>query len=127
MLLGGLLLLFFIVFHILQFTTRTIDVTPLAEGTVYANLYEAFQKWYFVLLYLAAVLALGFHLRHAVWSVTQTWGADKPNRNPTLRRLSAGTAIVVTAAFAAVPVAFFAGALPEPPAAAASSIEAQAR
>ena len=45
---GGLLLLAFIVFHILQFTTLTIQPTPLDEGAVYANLYNAFHKWYFV-------------------------------------------------------------------------------
>lgn len=115
MLWTGLFLLAFVVFHILQFTTRTIDVTPLAEGTVYANLYEAFHEWYFVVLYVAAVAALGFHLWHAVWSASQTWGTDKPNRNPTIRRLSATIAIGVAIGFAAVPIAFFADVLPEPP------------
>ncbi len=115
MLVTGLFLLAFIVFHVLHFTTRTIHPTALAEGTVYLNLYQAFHEWYFVLLYVAAVGALGFHLWHAIWSATQTWGADKPNRNPTLRRFSAGTAIVVSVAFAAVPIAFWVDILPAPP------------
>src|SRR5687768_13078562 len=37
MLLSGLLLLAFVVFHILQFTTGTIQVTPVVEGEVYEN------------------------------------------------------------------------------------------
>ncbi len=115
MLVTGLLLLAFVVFHVLHFTTRTIHPTPLVEGAVYLNLYQAFQEWYFVLLYVAAVCALGFHLWHAIWSATQTWGSDKPNRNPTLRRFSAGTAIVVTVAFAALPIAFWIDILPAPP------------
>ena len=114
MLVTGLLLLAFVVFHVLQFTTRTIDVTPLHEGTVYLNLYEAFQEWYVVLIYVAAVIGLGFHLWHAIWSAAQTWGADKPNRNPTIRRFAAGTAIVVTVGFAAVPICFWTDVLPEP-------------
>lgn len=114
MLVTGLLLLVFVVFHILQFTTRTIDITPLAAGTVYLNLYEAFREWYFVLIYVAAVSALGLHLWHGVWSATQTWGADAPNRNRTLRRFAAGTAMVVAVGFAAVPVCFWVGILPEP-------------
>ena len=87
------------------------------EGTVYLNLYEAFHEWYFVVLYVAAVTALGFHLWHAVWSASQTWGSDKPNRNPTIRRFSAAVAITVTVAFAIVPLGFIADVFPEPPAA----------
>lgn len=114
MIVSGGLLLFFIVFHILQFTTLTIDVTPLEEGAIYANLYWAFQKWYFVAFYVLAVLALGLHLRHAVWSMFQTLGLDRPQRNRQLRALATTLAVVLTLGFAAVPVAFVSGALPEP-------------
>ncbi|HYU61954.1 MAG TPA: succinate dehydrogenase cytochrome b subunit [Solirubrobacterales bacterium] len=114
MMITGLLLLAFIVFHILHFTTRTIHPTPLGSGTVYSNLYLAFQEWWLVAIYVGAVVLLGFHLYHALWSVTQTAGWDKPNRNPTFRRAAAVIAIGVTVGFAAVPIAFFADVLPEP-------------
>ena len=115
MLLSGLLILAFVVFHILQFTTRTIQITPVYEGTVYANLDAAFQKWYFVVVYVGAVALLGLHLRHAVWSVTQTAGWDKPNRNPTFRRIATFVAVSVAVGFASVPIAFYTGILPDPP------------
>jgi succinate dehydrogenase / fumarate reductase cytochrome b subunit len=111
---SGFFLLGFLVFHILQFTTFTIEPTPLASGAVYGNLYDAFQEWWLVLLYLAAVIVLGFHLLHALWSVLQTHGFDKPNRNPSFRRGATATAIVVTAGFAAIPIAIFTGILPAP-------------
>jgi succinate dehydrogenase / fumarate reductase cytochrome b subunit len=111
----GILVLAFLVFHILQFTTRTIQVTPVSSGTVYANLYDAFQKWYFVLIYVAAVALLGFHLRHAIWSVFQTAGWDKPNRNATIRRFATTLALAVTVGFAAVPLALWSDILPSPP------------
>jgi succinate dehydrogenase / fumarate reductase, cytochrome b subunit len=114
MLVSGLLILAFVVFHILQFTTRTIQITPVYQGTVYANLYDAFQKWYFVVLYVAAVVILGFHLRHALWSVTQTAGWDKPNRNTTFRRTAAVVTYAVVIGFASIPILFFTGALPKP-------------
>ncbi len=120
MLVTGILILAFVVFHILQFTTRTIQVTPVYAGTVYANLYDAFQKWYFVAVYVAAVAALGLHLRHALWSVTQTAGWDKPNRNPTLRRAATAVATIVAVGFASVPILLAAGALPSPPSATAA-------
>jgi succinate dehydrogenase / fumarate reductase cytochrome b subunit len=111
---SGFLLLAFIVFHVLQFTTLTIHPTPLTQGEVYANVYNAFQEWWIVAIYVAMMVVLFFHLRHALWSVLQTMGWDKPNRNATFRRGATATAVLVSFAFALVPILFFAGALPEP-------------
>ena len=109
MLVSGVFLLGFVVFHVLQFTTRTIQTTPIVQGAVFANIDAAFAKWYFVLLYVFAVVVLGFHLRHAIWSVFQTAGWAQPNRNPTLRRLATGTAVFVTVTFASIPIVFWTG------------------
>jgi succinate dehydrogenase / fumarate reductase, cytochrome b subunit len=114
MMFTGLVVLAFIVFHILQFTTRTIQVTPVHEGTVYVNMYEAFQKWYFVLFYVAVMVLLLLHLRHAIWSVTQTAGWDKPNRNTTFRRFATGFAVIVGVGFMIVPLAIWTDVVPEP-------------
>lgn len=117
---GGLLL-FFIVFHIMQFTTLTIDVTPLEEGAVYANLYHAFQKWYFVVLYVLAVGSLGFHLRHGLWSALQTLGLDRPERNQAFRRGAGALSAVVVLGFILVPICFWTGVLDAPTAAEAQA------
>ena len=110
----GLVILAFLVFHIMQFTTRTIQVTPIHEGTVYANMYGVFQKWYFVLLYVAVMVLLLLHLRHAIWSVSQTAGWDKPNRNPTFRRFATGFAVLVGVGFMIVPLAIWTDVVPKP-------------
>ena len=110
----GTLLLAFIIFHILQFTTLTIDVTPLKEGDVYANLYNAFQEWYFVAIYVAAVIFLAFHLRHGIWSLTQTLGWDSPSRNRPIRFTATGLSILLAVGFAAVPILFFTDVLDAP-------------
>jgi succinate dehydrogenase / fumarate reductase, cytochrome b subunit len=123
----GFAVLAFIVFHVLQFTTGTIDVTPIRGQLVYSNLYDAFQKWYFVAIYVIAVALLGLHLRHAIWSVTLTGGWEKPNRNPTFRRTATLVATLVAVGFAAVPIAFLAGWMPAPPANEGSSQVAMAR
>ena len=112
--LSGPLLLVFIVFHILHFTVLAIDVTPLAHGEIYSNVYGAFQKWYFVLFYVLALGSLAYHLRHGVWSLFQTLGLDTPARNAYLRHGSTGLAVVVAVGFALVPIGFWTGALPEP-------------
>ena len=70
---GGLALLLFVVFHILHLTTHTIH--PQGEqSTPYANVVNSFDKWWLVLIYVCAVLALAFHLFHGVWSAAQTLG-----------------------------------------------------
>jgi succinate dehydrogenase / fumarate reductase, cytochrome b subunit len=107
--LGGVILLFFVVFHILHLTTGTIDPDSFVKGAVFHNMNAAFDNGVFVAIYLIAVFALGFHLWHAVWSFFQTGGWDKPNRNPTFRRLAAFTAVGVTVGFAAVPLAYLLG------------------
>lgn len=114
MMLSGLLLLAFIVFHILQFTTLTIDVTPLEHGAVYANLYNAFQEWYFVAIYVVALVFLGLHLRHAIWSLAQTLGLDSPERNRGIRYGATGLTVLLVVGFALVPVLFWTGVLAAP-------------
>lgn len=70
---GGVFLLLFIVFHILQFTTRTI--TPGGdEDSAFGRLVNGFSLWWVFLIYLAAMFALAMHLHHGVWSACQTLG-----------------------------------------------------
>lgn len=114
MMVSGTLLFAFIVFHILQFTSLTIDVTPLHHGTVYANLYYAFQEWYFLAIYLVALILLGLHLRHAIWSLTQTLGLDSPARNRHIRYGATGLTVLLMVGFAIVPILFFTDVLDAP-------------
>lgn len=123
--LTGLVILIFVIFHVLQFTTLTIHPTPLHENTVYANAYHAFQQWWLVLVYLGAVILLGFHMNHALWSGTQTAGVDNPDRNWFWRRLATGVTLVTVIGFALVPTLFWTGALPRPVTGAAAHRGAQ--
>lgn len=114
MMVSGIAILAFVIFHILQFTTLTIDVTPLTKGAIYANLYNAFQEWYFVLIYLIAVVLVGAHLRHAIWSLFQTLGLDNPERNQQIRTGASVLTVLLVAGFASVPILFYSGALGAP-------------
>ena len=40
----------------------------------YNLLVDTFDLWWMTLIYLAAMVALGLHLRHGVWSAAQTLG-----------------------------------------------------
>lgn len=110
----GLLLLAFVIFHVLQFTTLTIHPTKLVKGAVYQNAYLAFHKWWIVTIYVVAVALLGFHLNHGLWSSTQTAGVDNPDRNWFWRRFATGLALATTVGFAVIPILYAADALPKP-------------
>ena len=99
----------------LQFTTGTIQITPIVPEKVYANLYHAFSAWYFALFYVVAMALLGLHLFHGAWSLFQSLGLDNPDRNRGLRLLAAAAAALLFLGFSAVPVLIYFGALSPPP------------
>ena len=115
MLVTGMLLLVFIVIHVLQFTTGTIQVTPIEPEQVYTNLYNAFTVWFIALFYVIAMGLLGLHLYHGVWSLFQTLGIDNPDRNRGLRLTAVMTAVILFLGFCSVPLLFVMGTMPEPP------------
>jgi succinate dehydrogenase / fumarate reductase cytochrome b subunit len=105
---GGALLLAFIVFHILHFTTLDI-YRDYSTTDVYDNVVRGFSHWYVSLFYVLAMGFLGLHLYHGVWSSMRTIGAVKPSGNPLRRQAALALAIVVWAGFTAIPLAVLAG------------------
>jgi succinate dehydrogenase / fumarate reductase cytochrome b subunit len=107
---GGVLLLVFIVVHILHFTTGTIRPAGyFSNEDVYANVVRSFRIWWVALFYVAAMAALGLHLFHGAWSSVRSIGVSPPSPRPLNRRMSLVIAVVVWAAFTAIPVAVFTG------------------
>ena len=111
---SGVLVLAFTVFHVLHFTTRTIHPTRLVSGAVYADAYYAFQKWWLVVIYVGAVVLLGLHLNHGLWSGSQTAGVDNSDRNWFWRRLATGVTVVTVVGFAVIPILYAADVFPKP-------------
>jgi len=108
---GGIAILLFIVFHLLEFTTGTLG-QHYVKGDVYDNVVNAFKHWYLVVVYLLAIGALCMHLYHGVWSATQTLALTKPRINKAIRSFSIVSAAVIFLGFMAVPVAVLAGVRP---------------
>ncbi|MFG2529543.1 succinate dehydrogenase cytochrome b subunit [Streptomyces sp. NPDC048516] len=105
---GGVILGLFLVWHLLDLTTLTVN--PRAEaGHPYANVVATFSTWYGNAVYLVAMLALGLHIRHGFWSAAQTLGANRRGRDRTLKALANALAAVLTAGFLAVPVSVMTG------------------
>ena len=111
---GGFLLLAFIVFHVLHFTT--LSIFPEYERmTVYNRLIVAFRQPAIFVFYVLSTLALGLHLYHGAWSSMRTLGLTRARANPLQRKIPAAIAAVVTLGFLAVPIAIAAGLIREQP------------
>jgi succinate dehydrogenase / fumarate reductase cytochrome b subunit len=105
---GGVLLLVFIVFHILHFTTKDV-FAGYSHVDVYGNVVKGFSKPWVSIFYVVSMLALGLHLYHGTWSSMRTIGAVQPSRNPLKRRVALGLAVVVWLGFSSIPLAVLLG------------------
>lgn len=108
---GGTALLLFIVFHILNLTTRTI--TPGGDSeSPYQRVVNSFapENWWVSVIYLLAMVALAMHLRHGVWSAAQTFGfTNTPQARARFNLLGYAVATVVAGGFALVPLSVLLG------------------
>ncbi len=105
---GGVIILLFVIYHILHFTTGTVHPNYV-EGDVYHNFVEGFRVVPVSIAYIVAMLALGLHLRHGVWSMFQTLGVSHPRYIRAARALAWIVAIVVVVGNISFPLAVLAG------------------
>jgi succinate dehydrogenase cytochrome b subunit len=108
---GGVLLLLFIVFHILHFTTETVDpggwrgmTDSQGHRDVYGNIIASFRIWWVAAFYIVAMIFLGLHLHHGAWASVRTLGYAKPSANPLHRKIAIAVAVVVWLGFTIVPL-----------------------
>lgn len=103
---GGVIIALFVVYHILDLTTGTLNPNG-QYGEVYANVVADFapQRWYVTLFYVLAVVAVTLHLRHGLWSALQTVGRSSERNRRTVQAVSTGVAVALGAGFLAVPLA----------------------
>ena len=109
----------FLVFHLLHFTLQVIDPGTAARShmdaagrpDVFLMVARGFQRTWITAVYLLGVLALWFHVSHGIQSSFQTWGLNGERSFPYIRRGGSLGAVVLLLAYAAIPVAIFAGLL----------------
>jgi succinate dehydrogenase / fumarate reductase cytochrome b subunit len=107
---GGVTLLVFVVWHLLNFTVGKVNVTGGPTNDPYNLLVDSFETWWLTLVYLVAMLMLGAHLHHGIWSSLQTLGLTGSARSRTLARQGAFvTALVIVVGFSLVPIFVLAG------------------
>ncbi len=112
---SGVILLAFIVYHLLHFTIGSVhpDFVP---GDVYHNFIVGFKVPIVSAFYILAMLLLGLHLYHGVWSMLQTLGLSHPRYNALRHGAATLVAAVVVIGNISMPVAVLAGIIDEAPA-----------
>ncbi len=105
---GGLLILLFVVYHILHFTTGTVH-PDFVHGDPYRNVIVGFDVKWVAAFYVVAMVAVGLHLYHGTWSAFRTLGMVQPSANPLKRRIATVLAIAIWLGFTLIPVAVVTG------------------
>jgi succinate dehydrogenase / fumarate reductase cytochrome b subunit len=80
-----------------------------SSSDVYANIVTSFRIWWVALFYIIAMIALGLHLFHGAWSSVRSIGVSPASPQPLHKRISLAIALLVWAAFTAIPVAVLSG------------------
>lgn len=104
----GPLLLAYIIYHILHLTTGTVH-PDFKEGEVYHNVTTGLSVPWVAAFYLLAMLALGFHLWHGVWSMFQTLGFAPKRYGSWTRRFATAFTLAVVLGFSAIPLSVLLG------------------
>jgi succinate dehydrogenase / fumarate reductase, cytochrome b subunit len=110
---GGVTLLAFTIYHVLQTTVGTtahLDY-EFVPRDVYNNTVLGFMHGWVSAFYLLSMAALGLHLYHGVWSMTQSLGFEHPRYDRARRRFATGLMLAIVLGFSTLPIAVQLGVL----------------
>lgn len=114
MALTGTAVFLFLLYHLAHYTFRIVNNTgeqidPAGLPDVYAMVVQGFQQPLISIIYIAAMLVLGFHLHHGVSSAFQSLGLNHNKYNPMFRKGFPAISWVVVLAGASIPLAVLSG------------------
>lgn len=105
---GGVLILLFIIYHLLDLTFGTVN-PGFEHGRIYRNVVASFSNPWVSLFYIVANLALGLHLYHGLWSMFQSLGLNNPRFNHWRQAFASAFAILITAGNLSFPISVMLG------------------
>ena len=108
MMLSGPVIALFVIGHLLHFTTGTIH-PQFVELHAYENVITGFANPIAAGLYIVAMILVGFHLSHGIWSMFQSIGFSHPRYTPLIRKFAGVFSWILIAGFISVPIAVLAG------------------
>ena len=112
---GGVAILLFLVWHLIEFTIVKVSVNPDAQGADVINnpyrlVVSSFQVPWLTVVYLLAMFALGLHLAHGIFSSQQTLGwTGTPAGYRRAKAIGYALAAVIAVGFVIPPLAILFG------------------
>jgi succinate dehydrogenase / fumarate reductase, cytochrome b subunit len=105
---SGPILAVFVIYHLAHLTwgNANADFVP---GDVYHNVVVGFSNPFASAFYVLAMLALGLHMYHGLWSMLQTLGLGPARFAPLRNGISLALSAIVVLANISVPIAVLAG------------------
>jgi succinate dehydrogenase / fumarate reductase cytochrome b subunit len=105
---GGVIIIAFVVFHILDLTLGAVNKEG-HDGSPFDRMLASFQNPLVVAFYAISVILVGMHLRHGIWSATQTLGQSNRRREVTVNYAATAIATVLTLGFLLTPFSILFG------------------
>jgi len=116
----GVLILIFLIIHLDHFWVHTrlaaifggldeVSYSSMKVDNLFGRMQEVFSHAWVVVVYLLALLALGWHLAHGFQSAFRTLGMSSSKYIPVIRGVGFAFSIIVPLVFAAMPVSMYFG------------------
>ncbi|WP_245852327.1 succinate dehydrogenase cytochrome b subunit [Blastococcus aggregatus] len=105
---GGVIILAFIIFHLLDLTLGAVNAEG-SDGEPFDRMLASFQNPVVTLFYAISVILVGMHLRHGIWSATQTLGQSNRRREVTVNYAATAIATILTVGFLLTPFSILFG------------------
>lgn len=109
MIVTGLAIAAFVVYHLLHLTFGTVHPSFNHELDVYSNVVKGFQQAPAAVAYIGFMIFLGFHLSHGIWSMFQSVGWNHPRYMPYIQRAAVVLAVLIVAGNIAIPLSILVG------------------
>ena len=110
MIVSGLTILAFVVFHILHYTVRVdADLAKLGATDPFGMVVVGFRNPLVVLFYVISMTLLCSHLSHGVASIFQTLGLRSKKAQGLIQQFSLALSLAIWAGFISIPISVLAG------------------
>ena len=110
----GTVILVFLIIHLWNFFVPArfgglegVVVEDVEYDNLYLRVVESFQIWWYVLIYVLAMVALAYHLIHGFQSAFQSLGLTHKKYTPFIQKFGYAFSVIVCLGFAIIPIYFF--------------------
>lgn len=105
---SGVIVLFFIFFHLADLTWGWTSQNW-ERGSIYANMVDSLSRPAVAAIYLIGNTLLAVHIYHGIWSAFQTLGVSNPRYNGLRRGFATGFAAIILLGNLSFPIAVLTG------------------